>query len=247
MFTLNSCNHNCHPSLISRLKIKRKLHDRSLTSMSNSNLDESLSNELAAPFLVWSHLTHNCHDKAALAFLKQWQGLDDSNVQTKKKGKKGMNSNNELANELLNSPAWLTLEYRKCTNILINLLASSLPPFFFLDLRVLIEDGRMADAIEYLRQYFPHIYDNQCILFRLHCQHFIELVRSDRYDLALDYVSRVLTPAVSKDTVLLDPLLGDVAQLLAYKDPHTSPVAHLLSQERRNSLSDDINAAILSN
>lgn len=105
----------------------------------------------------------------------------------------------------------------------------------------------MADAIEYLRQYFPHIHDNKCMLFRLHCQHFIELVRSDQYDQALEYVTLILTPAVSKDRVLLEPLLGDVVELLAYKDPHTSPVAHLLSQERRNSLSDDINAVILGN
>lgn len=33
--------------------------------------------------------------------------------------------------------------------------------------------------------------------------------------------------------------------MLAYKDPHTSPVAHLLSQERRDRLADDANAAIL--
>lgn len=104
----------------------------------------------------------------------------------------------------------------------------------------------MLDAIKYLQQHFPHIHDNQCILFRLHCQHFIELVRGDHSYLALEYMESVLKPVAGKDSVLLDPLLKDVMQLLAYRNPHTSSVAHLLSQERRSSLSDDINAIILS-
>ena len=40
--------------------------------------EEMLANQSAAAQLVWSHLVHHGCGKAAMAFLKQWHGLDNN-------------------------------------------------------------------------------------------------------------------------------------------------------------------------
>ncbi len=59
--------------------------------------EDLLPEQLSAAHLVWSHLTHHCHDGAAMAFLRQWQGDQFSSC------------------PLLQSAPWLTMEHRKCT------------------------------------------------------------------------------------------------------------------------------------
>lgn len=65
--------------------------------------EDALNEQLSAAHLVCSFLTHHCHDGAALAFIRQWQGIDTDLA------------GDSSSNELLRSTAWLTMEHRKCT------------------------------------------------------------------------------------------------------------------------------------
>lgn len=190
------------------------------------------NDDLAAPFLIWSHLAYHCHDKAALAFLSQWQGLNNlasptaststnnssqgGNVvqgkatpPTKKDAAKRTPTRRQqeksepsqgrpvVDNDVLSSQVWLTLEYRKRTTI----ASQPIHHCVYIDLRQLIREGKIPDALAYLSRHFPHISDRcQALLFRMQCQWFVELVRLGGYDQALEHAERVLAPAIRLNT-----------------------------------------------
>lgn len=112
-------------------------------------------------------------------------------------------------------------------------------------LRQLIRTGKIDDAFNKLREWYPQVFkdDSSAICFMIHCQKFIELVRVDKLEEAVAY-GRVEFEKFFKLEELGD-LLKDCAALLAYEKPQDSPVGYLLEDSQREVVADAVNAAIL--
>ncbi|KAI9351495.1 CTLH/CRA C-terminal to lish motif domain-containing protein [Obelidium mucronatum] len=80
--------------------------------------------------------------------------------------------------------------------------------------------------------------------FLLHSQVFVELVRAGDAGAALRFAEEELTQYALLDQKYLDSL-QDLVPLLAYADPHSSPVAHYLSQQRREEVANNLNGFLL--
>lgn len=79
--------------------------------------------------------------------------------------------------------------------------------------RQLIIDGRIAEAIRYLEEFFPQVLSDMqdvgeegWLKFRLLCQHFFELVREGQAEAALEFIDSSLTPFVNTRSKLRDYL-----------------------------------------
>lgn len=83
--------------------------------------------------------------------------------------------------------------------------------------------------------------DLQYIIFKLRCQQFIEIVRTSSEIEAIQFAQAHLKP-MHKD---YRDLTNEVASLIAYPDPHNASCSHLLSQERRRQLADEVNKVVL--
>ena len=70
------------------------------------------------------------------------------------------------------------------------------------------------------------------ILFLLHLQHFIELIRQKNTTAALSFVQTALIPSASPE---LEQILQEVLGVLVYTDPESSPLAWLFEQPKRYS------------
>lgn len=79
------------------------------------------------------------------------------------------------------------------------------------------------------------------VLFKLRCQQFIEIVRSATEVEAIRYAQQYLRPMHKE----YHPMITEVASLIAYADPEQSNQAHLLSQDRRRQLADEVNCIVL--
>lgn len=82
------------------------------------------------------------------------------------------------------------------------------------------------------------------LLFRLKKQEFIELVKKNRTDEALEFAERELARRVEGDEGLLRELESAMA-LLLFEDAKKSPLAHFLSDEYTHETADLLNASIL--
>ena len=86
--------------------------------------------------------------------------------------------------------------------------------------------------------------DLQYIIFKLRCQQFIEIVRTSNEMEAIQFAQTHLKP-MHKD---YHDLTKQVASLIAYPNPHNdASCSHLLSQERRRQLADEVNKVVLGN
>ncbi|KAI8909587.1 CTLH/CRA C-terminal to lish motif domain-containing protein, partial [Gorgonomyces haynaldii] len=111
-------------------------------------------------------------------------------------------------------------------------------------LKYLILEGKLSEAVEFFDEHFVDSLETEKeILFALKCQLFIELIKTDTAQ-ALEFAQKDLGQFanVSQKT---DDLLQDVLSLIAYPDPQQSPVAHLLTQERREQVADEVNEYII--
>lgn len=79
------------------------------------------------------------------------------------------------------------------------------------------------------------------VLFKLRCQHFIEIVRSSNEVEAIRYAHQYLRPLQN----LYQDMITEVASLIAYAKPEQSNQAHLLSQDRRQQLAEEVNCIAL--
>ncbi|CAO3591755.1 unnamed protein product [Absidia cylindrospora] len=79
------------------------------------------------------------------------------------------------------------------------------------------------------------------VLFKLRCQQFIEIVRSATEVEAIRYAQQYLRPMHKE----YHAMITEVASLIAYADPEQSNQAHLLSQDRRRQLADEVNCIVL--
>jgi hypothetical protein len=107
-----------------------------------------------------------------------------------------------------------------------------------------IEQGNLVCAFEILEKNFPVLFeqkDSESILFKLRCQHFIEIIRSGSELDAICYAQKHLKPTNHK----LKEQVREVTALIAYKDPFQSQSKHLLTQERRQALAQELNSTLL--
>ncbi|KAF9363783.1 hypothetical protein BGX34_003331 [Mortierella sp. NVP85] len=134
-------------------------------------------------------------------------------------------------------------------------------------IRNLISRGDIGSAMELCNSAFPGVLSvdpNSSLTtpasilmnFKLQCQKFIELVKSD--DVKMDAEERAAQALMFAQEVLeqfkrLDPArkdmyvkeLEEMTYVLAWSDPEASPNRHYLGQEARDQLADTMNSAVL--
>ncbi|KAI9142146.1 CTLH/CRA C-terminal to lish motif domain-containing protein [Paraphysoderma sedebokerense] len=131
----------------------------------------------------------------------------------------------------------------------------------------LILAGQIPETIAFLNTHFPNLLPSSPtsdpkspsttpppssskshtsidILFRLHCQHFIELMRKGETVTALQFAQTELKQFISLNAKYLDHF-SDVFALIAYPDPWSSPVASYLSEYVKEELAEMVNGFIL--
>ncbi|GAM23411.1 hypothetical protein SAMD00019534_065860 [Acytostelium subglobosum LB1] len=82
------------------------------------------------------------------------------------------------------------------------------------------------------------------ILFKLHCQKFIEMIKSEPIEDTMAFGQKELY-RFAQESEEYESSLREVFSLIAYQDPYTSPVSHLLHIERREPIVNDLNCALL--
>lgn len=85
---------------------------------------------------------------------------------------------------------------------------------------------------------------NDDVALHLACQQLIEYVRGDRIDDAVAYGQKVLSPMMKASPGHAEAVATTFA-LVAYSNPDTSPMSHLLALQRREATADVVNAAVL--
>ncbi|KAK9909014.1 hypothetical protein WJX75_006058 [Coccomyxa subellipsoidea] len=104
--------------------------------------------------------------------------------------------------------------------------------------------GHIEDAMSTAERVAPGVLQaHPSILFRLHCQKFMELVRQRDDEAAMAFGRSVLVKAAS--TGEDQELLQDALSLLGYNDPASSPCGNLLGTKVREDLAKLLIAAIL--
>ncbi|KAI9493760.1 CTLH/CRA C-terminal to lish motif domain-containing protein [Zychaea mexicana] len=219
--------------------------------------------------LITEYLIHNCYKNTAKAFLGEVKKLNACSASdiasTPVNGNNGndkrrrsntttttdamdIDENDSDANDA-DAYTWALLDARK-------------------DLYDAILSGNIPRAFDVIKQHFPTLamhdpqypqqeqrtesmtvdHENQSmsqlqyILFKLRCQQFVEIVRSSDEVEAIRFAQTHLRPNNKE----FQDLTNEVASLIAYRDPHNSKSSHLLSQERRLQLADEVNTVVLS-
>jgi len=112
-------------------------------------------------------------------------------------------------------------------------------------IRQAVESGNIHTAIDAAQRLDSTIFSaNPRLLFRLHRQQLIELIRSGDVASSLAYAHAHLAPQVEAEAELIGEL-EETMMLLASADLATSPSAHLLLPEQRRDVAVALNAAVL--
>ncbi|KAI7863654.1 CTLH/CRA C-terminal to lish motif domain-containing protein [Spinellus fusiger] len=120
-----------------------------------------------------------------------------------------------------------------------------------IDIYNTIKNGEIGRSIQLLKHHFPEIKDThstdegpsyyETLMYKLTCQQFIEILRSRSEIEAVEFAHQHLR----SDHKLHKTMTAEVASLIAYKDPNASISNHLLGEERRVVLAEQVNKAIL--
>lgn len=114
-----------------------------------------------------------------------------------------------------------------------------------IQLRSLVQNGQIQDAITLINNLFPELLDNHRYLyFRLQQQKLIELIREKDVEGALQYAQTHLSERVEENPEVLSELEKTLA-LLAFENPENSPFGELLHPSQRHKVASELNAAIL--
>ncbi|KAG0166079.1 hypothetical protein DFQ30_007593 [Apophysomyces sp. BC1015] len=103
-----------------------------------------------------------------------------------------------------------------------------------------IVGGNIQHGLTVIKQHFPTLLPAH-IQYKLHCQQFIETVRSSASMEAIEYAHMHLVTDEKQQWAQLI----EIAPLIAYTNPQQSGVKHLLAFERRIQLADEVNQTIL--
>jgi len=109
--------------------------------------------------------------------------------------------------------------------------------------RKLLMVGKIGEAVELLQETFPSVVDDK-LLFKMHCQQFVELMRNEKSDAAIEF-ARGKLHAYKSLTPEENQLRCSVMGLVAYVDIENSPAAPLLSPSRRQDLAVEVNSKIM--
>jgi hypothetical protein len=142
-------------------------------------------------------------------------------------------------------------------------ISTNTDPFYSLDwfqdafikertvLRRLIAEGYIEKAYTNAQKLIPVLFDVEKrkessllnnVYFRLQCQRFVEKVREGNVIEALCFAQDELSWFYELNQI---EIIQDHIVLLAYRDPASSPVGGLLSQEKREAVADALNTAII--
>ncbi|KAJ3096562.1 hypothetical protein HDU97_005763 [Phlyctochytrium planicorne] len=116
-------------------------------------------------------------------------------------------------------------------------------------LHTLLVQGKVAEAVHFCKATFGNAVlsgntpQSMDICFQLQCQQFIENVRVSAPE-AVKFAQTELRQFGILGSKYVS-VLQDIVALIAYKDPLNSPVAHYLSQERREEVASNVNSYIL--
>lgn len=113
----------------------------------------------------------------------------------------------------------------------------------------MVTDGNADQAIAAAERLYPGLLAaNPALSFQLHCQLFVELVRRM-------HMSSTASPTLEDLLVVGQQIqqmpsassvpLQDLYALVAYKDPFSSPLAHLLGAARQEELAEALETAVL--
>uniref|UniRef100_A0A7S3V0W9 B30.2/SPRY domain-containing protein n=1 Tax=Aplanochytrium stocchinoi TaxID=215587 RepID=A0A7S3V0W9_9STRA len=114
------------------------------------------------------------------------------------------------------------------------------------EIRECIVNGKPLRALEMINKHFPDLekdYKGDAFI-HLYCQHFIELMRDDKVEDAVEYAREELSKYANSNPEhmqLVSPILG----LIAFRNADESPVARFLKPERKLFVADTINLVIL--
>lgn len=181
--------------------------------------------EISAAHLVFNYLCHNCYGETALAFLSQWKGGGVASSQLMSQsstgepgGKLSMTSEQEpvpltsssppsRSPPILSSPASPSETSPLGSFSLRSLECRG-------QLRHLIREGRIGEAMAYIDKFFPQLLlsssqtdgTGSWLRFQLLCQQFIELVRLGDSTGALEFMETSLTPLSTGQPKLIEHL-----------------------------------------
>ncbi|KAI8063827.1 CTLH/CRA C-terminal to lish motif domain-containing protein [Gongronella butleri] len=187
--------------------------------------------------IIMEYLVHSCYKDTARAFLQETRKLPAE--QDHQDQQNAISTDTHTNGQVLGKKAdnaWHMLDARK-------------------DLYDAIYRGDIPKAFDLIRLRFSGILEDTdhnhapgsdkaraCkVMFKLRCQQFIEIVRSASEVDAIQYARQHLKP-IHKD---YQEMITEVASLIAYNDPEKSNQAHLLSQDRRRKLADEVNRVVL--
>ncbi|KAF5843313.1 CTLH/CRA C-terminal to lish motif domain-containing protein [Dunaliella salina] len=114
-----------------------------------------------------------------------------------------------------------------------------------MEVRRALQSGSVEEAIDRVNDINPEILESHPeLLFHLQQQRLIELIRSGRTEEALSFAAEFLAPQGEESPAFLEELERTVA-LLAFSEPHSSPVGDLMQLAQRQKTASELNAAIL--
>ncbi|KXZ54134.1 hypothetical protein GPECTOR_5g234 [Gonium pectorale] len=116
-------------------------------------------------------------------------------------------------------------------------------------IRRAIVSGDVDGALALLASHSPALLADAArfgdVHFQLACQKYIEHVRAGRVQEAVLFAQGSLAALRGPSSAAVAARLRDVVALVAYQQPETSPLAHLMGQAQREALADEVNAAVL--
>eukprot|EP00345_Euplotes_harpa_P009321 CAMPEP_0168339310 /NCGR_PEP_ID=MMETSP0213-20121227/13381_1 /TAXON_ID=151035 /ORGANISM="Euplotes harpa, Strain FSP1.4" /LENGTH=160 /DNA_ID=CAMNT_0008345309 /DNA_START=205 /DNA_END=689 /DNA_ORIENTATION=+ len=115
------------------------------------------------------------------------------------------------------------------------------------EIRILIQEGKIDEAIEMINDLNPEILDtNDELYFNLKKQKLIELIKAKDIEESLKFSQGVIAEKASKKQEFLEQM-EEVMTLLAFDKPKESPLKHLMEISTRQKLASEVNEAILTN
>ncbi|RKP20301.1 SPRY-domain-containing protein, partial [Rozella allomycis CSF55] len=122
------------------------------------------------------------------------------------------------------------------------------------EIRELIHQGNVEDAIKKISKKFPEILKQKNVIFRLECQKFLEILAQKTSSMEIDDSNVSHQGILSLGKSIYDrffqeeenqTFLIDLFSLLAYPDPFKSPAAYMLTSDAREEVANLVNSAIL--
>lgn len=111
-------------------------------------------------------------------------------------------------------------------------------------IRAMILEGKAHLVIPFIQKHFPEVVEQEEeLIFRVHCQNFIELVQQDLPLEAVAYAQRAMVEPCKRSARFMQ-ILQDYASVLAYENPQNSPFFGLFEKSQRLLLADQVTSAI---